>query len=209
MIVEVDEIQKQISRAFDVSGGFSTSVATSVSPTLPVGAAALPPYDTAFRYARGDTVTGDATHPGLYVIENPSNFSQWVVIDELWLTCQAAVQNFQLALLYEENNAPPLNIEAVFPPNIPGVDTDSRQRSRSPAPLVSTNRIFSVNNQTVVGQANSIVVATVRGAVDTPFPVPICPVILAPNVGLMIGGTVNAATWLVCHKARVFEVRQK
>lgn len=207
-VLEVVDVQLQLSRAFDIAGGFVTSVSPNVSPTIQVGPGAPAPFSSDYRWTRADTITGDATHPGVVALINPSTDTTWLVVDSLVITAQAGqVQNFQGAIYYGQNAG--TKVETVFAPGTPLVDTDTRQRAYSASPLTSRNQIAIIATATIVGQANSIVFGTYRGVGDTPFAVDICPVILVPNTALLIGGLTNTQAWFYSMRGRIFELRQK
>lgn len=209
MNIEVDDVQRSLSRAFDLQGGFPTSVVAAVSPVIMVGPGGSAPYDANLRYARADTINGDATHPGVAALINPSTSGLLFLVDSLHLAAQAAVQNFQMSIYYGQN-APNI-IEQVFAPNVPWVDQDTRQRAYSGSPLTATNWLFESGTLTVAGLGNSIVLGTVHGGpADQDVEAVIArEVVLVPNTGLFFGSLTNTSNWWFQLKGRVFPVRQK
>lgn len=208
--LQVDDVQRQLARAFDIAGGFTTSVASSVSPVIIVGPGAAPPYDSQLRYARADQISGDATHPGLAGLINPSQSAAWFVVDQLLVSAQAAVQNFQFNIYYGQNVGASL-VEAAFPPNVPWVDVDTRQRAYGGSPLVAANFLFENGASTIAGMSSSIVLGTVHGGqADQWTPAAIAtPLVLVPNTGLFWGSLTNTSNWWFQLTGRVFPVRQK
>lgn len=209
MNIEVDDVQRSLSRAFDLQGGFPTSVVSAVSPVIVVGPGGSPPYDSNLRYARADTVSGDATHPGIAGLVNPSTSGFLFLVDSLHLAAQASIQNFQLNVYYGQNA--PTIIENVFTPNVPLVDTDTRQRAYSGSPLVAPNLIFESGTLTISGMGNTIVLGTVHGGpADADVEAVIArDLILVPNTGLFFGSLTNTSNWWFQLKVRQFPVRQK
>lgn len=210
MNIEVDDVQRSLSRAFDLQGGFPTSVSPSVSPVIVVGPGGSPPYDANLRYARADTVSGDATHPGLAGLVNPSTSGLLFVVDRILLAAQASIQNFQFNLYYGQNTGAP-TVESAFAPNVPLVDTDTRQRAYGGSPLVATNFIFENGASTISGMSSSIVLGTVHGGpADYPNEADIAAnLILVPNTGLFWGSLTNTSNWWFQIRVRLFPVRQK
>lgn len=200
MIIEVPDIQQQLSRAFDINGGFQSTISASVSPVLIVGQGAPTPYSSDVPYTWGGQIAGDVSHEGLIMVVNPSTSSQWICIDRV------GVGNFssnavQFGLQF--GNGTGGTIESVYAPNGWLTPMDTRVVQLQPVKNIFFNTTSSPG-------AGSQIVSTLGAGQYTHIQLQIGPVVLAPNTGFFMSLAANGAnTFAMMVNARIYEIRQK
>lgn len=197
MDVSVTDFQKQLARAGDITGGFTTSLAPNVSPTLELGPGSVLPTNQDQRWSAHPVIAADATHNGYAAVINSN--PGLLVVEKIRAHNANAANTW---LLYFLTGAV---VNGLNPANNVAISLDGRNGYAPNGSIRGGPFVSQANNANVPGGALNIDRVQLASNSDGDFIV--LPIVLLPGEALIVSvGTVNL-TYSATFYFREYEFR--